>query len=65
MKTPWLLKPIIRVRPFGGQHDRIGVYLWPVPFYERFGTIARIRVYLWRWQAGIEFHYVEQLRGDY
>lgn len=64
MKTPWILKPIIRVRPFAGQIQRIGVYLWPVPFYERFGTVARIRVLIWRWQIGVEFHYVEYLKED-
>lgn len=65
MNRPWILKPIVMVRPFAGRHPRVGVYLWPVPFYERFGTIARVRVYVWRWQLGVEFHYVEYLRGDY
>lgn len=65
MKTPWILKPIIRVCPFAGQHPRVGIYLLPAPFYEHFGTVARIRLYFWRWQLGVEFHYVELLRADY
>lgn len=65
MDKPWILKPIVRVNLFSGKHPRVGVYLWPVPYYERFGTIARISVYVWRWRIGVEFHYVEYLRSDY
>lgn len=62
---PWILKPIVLIRPFWGHHPAAGVYVFPCPFYERFGTIARIRVYFWRWHVGAEFHYVEYLHSDY